>query len=59
MTILLSDMLVGTIFKMFGLYNYSSDTVLISVLIPFVFYAVSYIIAGKMKRVTPRVLVTE
>lgn len=37
---------------------------LISVLIPFVFmmfvyYAVSYIIAGKIKRVTPRVLVTE
>lgn len=63
-TMLVSDIFVGSIFEMFGLYNYSTDAKLISVLIPFafmifVYYVVSYIIARKIKKVTPRVLVSE
>ena len=48
----------------FGMYNFSSSLNVVAAIVPIVFmslvyYLFSYIVSRKMKKVTPRVLITE
>ena len=63
-TLLFADSMVSVILEMFGMYNFSSSLSLGAVIIPAVFmsvvyYLFSYMVSGKMKKVTPRVLINE
>lgn len=63
-TLLFSDALLSVILKMFGMYNFSSSLNVVAAIVPVVFmsvvyYLFSYIVSRKMKKVTPRVLITE
>ncbi len=63
-TLLFSDVMLSVILKMFGMYNFSSSINIVAAIVPVVFmsvvyYLFSYIVSRKMKKVTPRVLITE
>lgn len=63
-TLLFSNALLSGILKMFGMYNFSSSLNVVAAIVPVVFmsvvyYLFSYIVSRKMKKVTPRVLITE
>jgi len=63
-TLLFSNALLSGILKMFGMYNFSSSLNVVAAIVPVVFmslvyYMFSYIVSRKMKKVTPRVLITE
>lgn len=63
-TLLFSNALLSGILKMFGMYNFSSSLNVVAAIVPIVFmslvyYLFSYIVSRKMKKVTPRVLITE
>ena len=63
-TLLFSNALLSGILKMFGMYNFSSSLNVVAAIIPVVFmsvlyYLFSYIVSRKMKKVTPRVLISE
>ena len=63
-TLLFSDALLSGILKMFGMYNFSSSLNVMAAIVPVIFmslvyYLFSYIVLRKMKKVTPRVLITE
>lgn len=61
---MVSDIFIGSIFKTFGVYNFESDMTLIAAILPVIFMAAvffvfSFAVSGKVKRVEPRVLITE
>lgn len=63
-TLLFADDILSVILKMFGMYNFSSSLNVAAAIIPVVFmslvyYLFSYIVSKKMKKVTPRVLISE
>ncbi len=63
-TLLFSNALLSGILKMFGMYNFSSSLNVVAAIVPIIFmslvyYLFSYIVSRKMKKVTPRVLITE
>ena len=63
-TLLFSNALLSGILKMFGMYNFSSSLNVVAAIVPILFmslvyYLFSYIVSRKMKKVTPRVLITE
>ncbi|MBE5953716.1 MAG: ABC transporter permease [Lachnospiraceae bacterium] len=63
-TLLFSNALLSGILKMFGMYNFTSSLNVVAAIVPVVFmslvyYIFSYGVSRKMKRVTPRVLITE
>ena len=63
-TLLFADDILSVILKMFGMYNFSSSLNIVAAIIPVVFmslmyYLFSYIVSKKMKKVTPRVLISE
>lgn len=64
LTLLLSDMLVGAIFSTFGIANFSSSLNAQAAVIPvlfmaLVYYAFSYLVSRRMRKVSPRVLISE
>ena len=64
LTLLFSDMIVGAIFSTFGITNFSSSLNVQAAVIPvlfmaLVYYGFSYLVSKRMKRVTPRVLISE
>ncbi len=63
-TLLFSDAILSVILEMFGMYNFSSSLNIMAAIVPVVFmsvvyYIFSYIVSRKMKKVTPRVLISE
>ncbi len=63
-TLLFSDAMLSVLLKMFGMYNFSSSLNVVAAIVPVVFmsvlyYLFSYMVSRKMKKVTPRVLITE
>lgn len=64
LTLLLSDMIVGAIFSTFGIANFSSSLNVQAAVIPVLFmaliyYVFSYLVSKRMRKVTPRVLISE
>lgn len=64
LTLMFSDFIIGVIFSTFGITNFSSSFNVQSAVIPILFMAVvyyifSYLVSGKIKKVSPRVLITE
>lgn len=64
LTLMLSDFIIGVIFSTFGITNFSSSFNMQSAVIPVLFMAVvyyifSYLVSGKIKKVSPRILITE
>lgn len=64
LTLLLSDMIVGAIFSSFGMANFSSSLNIQAAVIPvlfmaLVYYVFSYLVSKRMRKVTPRVLISE
>ncbi len=61
---LFSGMVIGSIFKLIGLYNFESSLSLVSLVMPVVFativyYVVAYVTSRKMKKLSPTVLISE
>ncbi len=64
LALLLSNTVTGMIFKTFGLYNFESSLSIISLVIPVIFatlvyYVVAYFTSRKIKKLSPRILISE
>lgn len=59
-----SDAIIGAIFASFGVINFEAETSAPAIIVPIAFMAIvyyifSYLVSRRMKKVTPRVLITE
>lgn len=64
LTVAFSGDIIGALFMAFGITNYDLDLHLTALIVPVVFMTavfcvVAYLVSGRMKKVTPRVLITE
>ncbi len=64
LTLIFSDMIVGALFSTFGISNFSSGLNIRAAVIPvlfmaLVYYVFSYMVSKRMRKVTPRVLISE
>ncbi|MBQ9766068.1 MAG: ABC transporter permease [Lachnospiraceae bacterium] len=64
LTLIFSDLVIGSIFEMFGMANFTASLHISAAVLPILFmsliyYVSAYTVSRKIKKVTPRVLIVE